>query len=108
MNREPLDPTCKKLRPLAEYTERLPSRCRGKKLNRATLWRWVLRGSRGGGILRTVALGAGRFTCDAWVCEFLAPGGLRGGPVRPPAQLGEAERRRIARDLGADPDRRSA
>jgi hypothetical protein len=62
----PLDPTDHQLRPLSEYTKRIPSRVPGKRLNRATLWRWALHGR-----LRTVQIGGGRFTCDAWVWEFI-------------------------------------
>lgn len=73
MTAKPLDPNSTELRPLAEYTHRLASSHRGKSLNRATLWRWALRGLRDGRYLRTVGLGSGRFTCDKWVWEFLAP-----------------------------------
>jgi hypothetical protein len=65
----PLDPSDRQLRPLSEYTKRIPSRVPGKCLNRATLWRWALHGR-----LRTVQIGGGRFTCDAWVCEFIHGG----------------------------------
>lgn len=68
-----IDHMDKALRPLSSYCDRLPSSRPGKKLNRATLWRWALRGQRGR-ILRTVQLGSGRFTCDAWVSEFMRPG----------------------------------
>src|SRR5688500_15200315 len=68
---EPLNPDCQRLRPLAEYTRRLPSSQSGKRLNRATLWRWALAGLRDGRRLKTVALGGGRMTCDAWVWQFL-------------------------------------
>lgn len=97
-----IDPTCNELRPLAEYSRRLPSSRRGKRLNRATLWRWALRGARGGRRLRTVCLGSGRMTCDAWVWEFV---GERGTPNPDSGSHGlpldgEA-RQRIARELGA-------
>lgn len=71
---EPLDPNCTRLRPLATYADRLPSGRRGKRLNRATLWRWALRGLRGRPRLRTAPLGGTRVTCDAWVWEFLGSG----------------------------------
>ena len=71
----PLNPHCRRLRPLAEYSRRLPSCHVGKRLNRATLWRWALRGLRNGRQLRTVLLGSGRMTCDAWVSEFLEGAG---------------------------------
>lgn len=105
---EPLNPESRELRPLAEYTRRLPSSRAGRRLNRATLWRWALRGVREGRKLRTVVLGAGRMTCDAWVWEFL----VRPEPDQLPAHLDmpldAAERARIARELGAAPERKTA
>ncbi|MCR9248570.1 MAG: DUF1580 domain-containing protein [bacterium] len=69
---DPFDPSDTTLRPLAEYTDRLPSRRRGRKLNRATLWRWATRGLQGGRIrLETVRLGGGRFSSDAAVAAFM-------------------------------------
>lgn len=67
----PLNPKCPELRPLAEYSQRIPSSRGGKSLNRATLWRWALKGLQGVK-LQTVRIGGGRYTCDAWVCEFIA------------------------------------
>lgn len=67
----PFDPTSAELRPLAEYSERLPSSRRGKRVHRATLWRWALKGTRGGVLLPTVRLGGCRYTCDASVAEFM-------------------------------------
>ncbi len=60
---------------MSEYCDLLPSRVRGRSLNRATLWRWTFRGRRDGRALRTVVVGSGRFTCDAWVVEFMEPTG---------------------------------
>jgi hypothetical protein len=37
----PIDPSCLRLRPLAEYSSRLPSSRPNSRLNRATLWRWL-------------------------------------------------------------------
>jgi len=69
---DPFDPTDTRLRPLAEYADRLPSRRRGRRLNRATLWRWAMRGARGGKVLlHTVRLGSGRFTSDADFAAFM-------------------------------------
>jgi hypothetical protein len=68
----PFDPTSTELRPLAEYTDRIRSRRRCRKLNRATLWRWAMRGARGGKIrLETLLIGGGRFTSDAAVAAFM-------------------------------------
>jgi hypothetical protein len=64
-----LDPNCEKLRPLNEYTKRIPSTRPGKKLSRSTLWRWVLHGRRGVK-LQTFVLGSGRYTSDAEVMKF--------------------------------------
>lgn len=55
----PIDPQCTELRPLAEYSKRIPSSRAGKKLNRATLWRWALNGLQGVK-LETVRIGGGR------------------------------------------------
>ena len=103
----PLDATDQQLRPLAEYCDRLPSRVPGRRLNRATLWRWALKGRSDSRYLRTVALGSGRFTCDAWVTQFLAE--ARGPSCAPGAgTLDPAVRERVARKLGASTERRSA
>ena len=67
---EALDPNSYQLRPLAEYALRLPSSHPGKRLNRGTLWRWAQKGVRGV-VLKTRRLGGGRYTCDAWVLEFM-------------------------------------
>lgn len=67
----PLDPSDETLRPLASYTDRLPSSRSGKKLSREALWRWAHRGS-AGHVLETVSVGGGRCTSDKLVCEFLA------------------------------------
>lgn len=108
MSRTELDPTSTALRPLAEYCDRLPSRRRGRKLNRATLWRWALNGKSDGRYLRTVGLGSGRFTCDAWVSQFLSvPLGPSGPEPKGPG-LDAGERARIARNLGASTERRPA
>jgi hypothetical protein len=94
-----LDPSCLRLHPLADYARRLPSSRIGKRLNRATLWRWALRGIKGSR-LRTVALGGGRMTCDAWVWQFMRgtdPCSSQLGNAHP---LGSDERMRIAQALG--------
>ena len=71
MHNQAIDPTSTTLRPLAEYCDRLPSRLRGRSLNRATIWRWALHGVSGGWKLQTVEIGGGRYTCDAWVWAFI-------------------------------------
>src|SRR5262249_51365489 len=95
------------LRPLAEYVERLPSGRRGKCLNRATLWRWALRGLRGGRRLQTAALGGTRVTCDAWVWAFLTSAPEANLVARAPS-LDRTERQRVARRLGARTESRRA
>jgi hypothetical protein len=83
----PLDPNCTQLRPLAEYTRRIPSTRLGKRLNRATLWRWTMHGARGIR-LHTQRLGSGRYTTDAAVVEFMRR--LSEPPEPPmPAVVGE-------------------
>ena len=101
-----IDPSCERLRPLAEYARRLPSRKPGKRLNRATLWRWALRGARAGRRLRTVALGGGRMTCDAWVWQFLEQphSETAAGPTW--FRLSSHERQRIERELRHGKDAR--
>lgn len=90
------DPTSEELRPLREYSRRLPSSRAGKRIHPATLWRWALKGH-GGRFLRTVQLGGGRFTCDAWVAEFMEPGpSLQMGPSAR-SELAPSERERIER-----------
>ena len=105
MNR--IDPNCQVLRPVSEYCKRLPSRCAGKRLNRSTIWRWVLRGV-GGWKLKTVMVGGGRCTCDAWVHAFIyrkptgprAPGSL--------APISAEERSEIEAELAPMRQRRAA
>lgn len=98
-----LDPASLELRPLAEYARALPSRRIGHRLNRATLWRWALRGTRNGRYLRTVVLGAGRMTCDAWVCEFMGHGEAAVAPLD--RSFSARDRERVRRQLGARPSR---
>lgn len=91
-----IDSTCKNLRPLAEYCERVPSARKNKRIHRATIWRWALHGIRGA-TLRTVVLGGSRYTCDAWVASFMEELGRKRSPPRrgsaPP--LAEPRRREI-------------
>lgn len=98
-----LDPRDHRLRPLSEYCGRLPICVRGRNLGRATIWRWALRGRRDGRVLRTGGIGSGRFTCEAWVVEFMEPGAA--GPPQHGQRQGmdPAERERIARKLGIRP-----
>ena len=103
---EALNSACQRLRPLAEYASRLPSSQRGKRLNRATLWRWALHGVRGRR-LRTVTLGGGRMSCDAWVCEFLLPAPRDRRLQQVARGLDPLERDRIAGVLGAPTGRRT-
>jgi Protein of unknown function (DUF1580) len=99
-----IDSTCELLRPLASYAHRLPSSRPGKRIHKSTLFRWATRGS-GGEVLRTRRLGSGRFTCDAWVSQFMDR--LSGPDVHPdrPTRSGhtEAERLEIEAELGIAP-----
>lgn len=70
MKHEPFDPTSKRFRPLAEYSNVLPSCRPGRRLHRATLWRWALKGV-GGVRLQTVSLGTARLTTDADIAAFM-------------------------------------
>lgn len=103
-----IDPNCTRLRPLAEYSERLPSSRQGKRLNRATLWRWALKGMTDGRYLRTVGLGSGRFTCDAWVAQFLSHPRPPSAPSPGVGRMVTAERTRIGARLHGPGGRRSA
>jgi hypothetical protein len=97
---DPLDPTCTKQRPLAEYSERLPSSRPGKRLNRATLWRWSLKGTSDRVLLRTARLGGCRYTCDAWVAEFMAALSSSPASEASPPTMREEDRLRIAERFG--------
>lgn len=95
-----IDPACERLRPLADYCRRLPSGRAGKRLNRATLWRWALRGMSDGRRLRTASLGGTRVTCDAWIWEFLNRTQRCGPTAKTRMGMPEIERGRIAQALG--------
>lgn len=97
---EPFDSNSTQLRPLAEYSKRLPSTRQGKRLNRATLWRWALKGS-GGVILRTERLGGGRFTCDAYVADFIAQ--LSGDDAPEQTNAPCRDRKKLLDRLGVKP-----
>lgn len=70
MKHEPFDPSSTRFRPLAEYSNLLPSSRPGRRLNRATLWRWALKGV-GGVRLQTVSLGSARLSTDADIAAFM-------------------------------------
>jgi hypothetical protein len=93
---EPFDPTSTKLRPLAEYSDRLPSSRRGRMIHRATLWRWALKGTGGGILLPTVRLGGCRYTCDANVAQFMRQLSVPGPRPTAPNAMRPEERQRIA------------
>ncbi len=57
------------LYPVRELPARL-ERALGRRLNRTTTWRWILRGV-GGARLRVVRAGRTSLTCDPWVFAFL-------------------------------------
>jgi len=101
---DPFDPTSTQLRPLADYSERLPSSRRGKQFHRSTLWRWFSRGVRGGIALETQRLGGCRYTCDVWVAEFMRATTAADSLPKPRRSLPAEERDRIRREfnLGAD------
>jgi len=84
----------------------LPSSRPGKRIHKSTLFRWATRGS-GGVVLRTSRLGSGRFTCDAWVSEFMERLSCADVPDDLPQRRGhsEAERREIAAELGIQRNR---
>jgi hypothetical protein len=103
-----IDPKDTTYQPLARYADRLPSSRPGRKLNRATLWRWALRGFGEGTRLKTVVLGGCRFTSDAWVAEFIR---ARSGLVehvaaRPPFARADSER--ILKRFGSTVERGDA
>jgi Protein of unknown function (DUF1580) len=51
----------------------LPGRIPGKRISTKTVFRWALKGLRGGSVLlRTTLVGGLRCTCAEWVDEFLA------------------------------------
>lgn len=55
---------------LRQVAQILPSRCHGKRLSYATIWRWALKGRRGR-VLRTVSLPGGLATRIDWINEFI-------------------------------------
>jgi hypothetical protein len=95
----PFDPTSTQLRPLAEYSERLPSSRRGRKLHRSTLCRWMRGGVRGGIVLQTTRLGGCRYTCDAWVAEFMRAASAADSLPHPRRSLPAEEQDRIRREF---------
>ena len=101
-----IDPSCDDLRPLAGYARRLPSSRPGKRIHKSTLFRWATRGARGV-VLRTSRLGSGRYTCDAWVAEFMDRLTCVDVPPDRPNRRGhtDSERREIEAELGIRPDR---
>lgn len=101
---ETFDPTSPKLRPLAEYSDRLPSSRRGKRLHRATLFRWVSPGVRGGIALRSVRLGGCRYTSDAWVAEFMRATSAADSLPHPRRSVSAEKRERIRREFDLGPD----
>ena len=90
------------LYPIEEAPNRLP-RTNGKKIHRATVFRWAKNGIRGV-VLQTQLVGRRRFTCDEWVEMFLervnrandaAQSAAAGGGAAPkPAKRGRPRRSR--------------
>ena len=99
---DPFDPTSSKLRPLAEYSDRLPSSRRGKRLHRATLFRWVSPGVRDGIALQSVRLGGCRYTCDAWVADFMRATSAADSLPHARRSLPAEQRERIRREFNLD------
>lgn len=93
------DPASTQLRPLAEYSDRIPSSRRGKKLHRATLWRWAFDGVRGGIVLQTARLGGCRYTCDAWIAEFMRAASTADVLPRAQRALPAEDRERIRKEF---------
>ncbi len=54
--------------PLREVVNQLPSRCSGRRLSPATVWRWVTRKNNP---LETIRIGGGRFTSVEAIGRFV-------------------------------------
>ena len=100
---DPFDPTSATIRPLAEYSERLPSGRKGKRLHRATLFRWASQGVRGGVVLETRRLGGCRYTCDKWGAEFMDATSAVDSLPHPRRSLPAEQRDRIRRAFNLAP-----
>jgi hypothetical protein len=97
-----------RLQELPNRSDLIPPRSNGRKLGRATVWRWTTRGV-AGVVLRTVNIGGAPATCAEWLNEFFeAIATARRGqpPVRTgptinqrSRQIEKAERRLIAAGL---------
>ena len=95
-----INPKSDELRPLREYSGRLPSSRPGKRLNPSTLFRWASQGVRGQ-VLETRLLGGTRVTCDAWVHEFMARLSEPGhSSVSAISRIGTKDRKSILESVG--------
>jgi hypothetical protein len=65
--------------PLRSLPDRLPPGPRGRKIHRASGFRWASRGVRGRR-LRTVSIGGSLFSCDQWLHEFVTGTAASGVP----------------------------
>jgi hypothetical protein len=54
--------------PLRQVPDHVPSRCTGKRLSPATVWRWTLRSANP---LETIVIGGGRFTSREAIDRFI-------------------------------------
>ena len=97
-----------RLQDLPNRSDLIPPRNSGRKLGRATVWRWTTRGV-AGVVLRTVNIGGSPATCAEWLNDFfetiaIARRGqppVRTGPTinQRTRQIEKAERRCIAAGL---------
>jgi hypothetical protein len=66
----PIDPINDRLLPLRDAADLFPRRRMGAKVNVATLWRWMTRGTHGV-VLETVRVGNQNYTTEQAVREFI-------------------------------------
>lgn len=55
--------------PLREVAKHVPSRCIGKRLSPATVWRWAMRKNNP---LETIQIGGGRYTSIEAIARFIS------------------------------------
>ena len=94
-----IDVSCEKLIRLEDVRDYIPSGRRGKKLSKAVMYRWALKGVTGI-LLETVKVGGSRFTTVEAIERFISA--QNGGPSLPENTLpaSPTQRKRAAERAG--------